>query len=163
MKITLRQLRLLGACEPQVELFKATFGTEVELTEANAIRYGALFDINWIAGKVLKGGELADYDAKCAPLYADYRVKLAPLTADYWAKCATLDADYEAKRAPLLADYEAKRAPLLADYKAKGDALDADYEAKLAPLDADYWAGRAPLWADYKAKCALVFTEVISI
>ena len=119
MKITLKQLRLLGACKPQVELFKETFGTEVELTEANAIRYGALFDIDWIAGKVLKGGELADYEAKCAPLWADYEAKRATLDAGYEAKRATLWADYRAKRAPLDADYEAKRAPLDADYEAK--------------------------------------------
>ena len=95
MKITLRQLRLLGACEPQVELFKATFGTEVELTEANAVRYGALFNITWLADKLLKvkGGKLADY-----------RAKLAPLTADYWAKLAPLAADYEAKGDALAAD-----------------------------------------------------------
>ena len=116
MKITLKQLRLLGACKPQVELFKETFGTEVELTEANAIRYGALFDIDWIASKVLQGDKLDDYGAKCAPLWADYRAKCAPLDADYWAKRATLDADYKAKGDALDADYEAKRAPLYADY-----------------------------------------------
>ena len=99
MKITLKQLRLLGACKPQVELFKATFGTEVELTEANAVRYGALFDINWIARKILQGDKLVDYEAKRAPLWADYEAKRAPLLADYEAKCAPLFADYEAKRA----------------------------------------------------------------
>ena len=89
MKITLKQLRLLGACEPQVKLFKATFGTEVELTEANAVRYGALFDINWIARKILQGDKLVDYEAKRAPLFADYRAKNAALFADYKAKSAT--------------------------------------------------------------------------
>ena len=77
MKITLKQLRLIGACEPQVDLFKETFGTEAELTVENAIRYGALFDINWIANKVLKGDKLADYRAKRDALYADYRAKCA--------------------------------------------------------------------------------------
>ena len=119
MKITLKELRLIGACEPQVELFKATFGTEAELTVENALRYGALFDINWIANKVLKGDKLTDYQAKREALVADYEAKLASWYADYEAKLAPLDADYEAKRAPLWADYNAKRAPLWADYKAK--------------------------------------------
>jgi len=119
MKITLKQLRLIGACEPQVELFKETFGTEAELTVENAIRYGALFDIEWIANKVLKGDKLTDYGAKRDALDADYGAKLAPLFADYEAKLAALDADYEAKRAPLDADYEAKRDALVADYGAK--------------------------------------------
>ena len=141
MKITLKELRLIGACEQQVELFKETFGTEVELTVENALRYGALFDIDWIASKVLQGGKLADYRAKCAPL-----------DADYWAKCAPLWDDYRAKCAPLWADYEAKRA-----------TLDAGYEAKRATLWADYEAKRAPLAADYRAKCALLFAEVLSV
>jgi hypothetical protein len=91
MKITLKQLRLIGACEPQVELFKATFGTEVELTEANAVQYGALFDISWLANKLLKGDKLADYRAKRDPLNADYRAKCDPLDADYRAKCDPLE------------------------------------------------------------------------
>ena len=132
MKITLRQLRLLGACKPQVALFKETFGTEVELTEANAVRYGALFDINWIARKILQGDKLVDYEAKRAPLWADYEAKRAPLLADYKAKGDALDADYRAKCAPLWAAYEVKRAPLYADYRAKLDPLTADYRAKLA-------------------------------
>jgi hypothetical protein len=43
----------------------------------NAIRYGALFDIDWIANKVLKGDKLADYRAKRDALDADYRAKRA--------------------------------------------------------------------------------------
>ena len=119
MKITLKELRLIGACEPQVELFKATFGTEAELTVENAVRYGALFDIELIANKVLKGDKLTDYQAKRAPLVADYEAKLAPLVADYEAKCAALFADYGAKRDALYADYGAKRDALVADYGVK--------------------------------------------
>ena len=99
MKITLKQLRSIGACEPQVELFKETFGTEAELTVENAIRYGALFDIELIANKVLKGDKLTDYRAKRDALYAGYGAKLAALFADHKAKLAPLDADYWAKRA----------------------------------------------------------------
>ena len=119
MKITLKQLRLIGACEPQVELFKEIFGTEAELTVENALRYGALFDIDWIASKVLQGDKLDDYRAKRATLDADYESKRAPLYADYRAKCAPLDADYWAKRDALYADYGAKRDALVADYGVK--------------------------------------------
>ena len=110
MKITLKQLRLIGACAPQVELFKKTFGTEAELTVENALRYGALFDINWIANKVLKGDKLTDYQAKRDALDDDYRAKRDVLVADYGAKCAALVADYGAKNAALFADYKAKSA-----------------------------------------------------
>ena len=88
MKITLRQLRRIGACKGQVALFKKTFGEEVELTRENAVAYGALFDVNWLAEVIFDATKLADYRAKCAPLWADYLAKRASLLADYRAKRA---------------------------------------------------------------------------
>ena len=85
MKITLRQLKLLGACTSQVELFKEIFGTEVILTEEIVKKHGAKFDITWLANKMLTDEKFDDYEAKCNTLYANYE-----------AKRNTLDADYEA-------------------------------------------------------------------
>jgi hypothetical protein len=132
MTIALKQLRLLGACSGQVELFKARFGTYVEITEELILEHGKDFDLSWLARKLFTSEQYADYEAKRDALWADYKAKCDALYADYRAKCAPLDADFEAKRAPLWADYRAKR-----------DALWADYEAKRAPLDADYTAKRA--------------------
>ena len=115
MKITLKDLRRMGACSGQVELYKSLFGTEVELTLEAVVQYGAQFDLNWIAPKIMSEVQYADYVSKRAPL----------------------NADYVSKRAPLYADYESKRAPLNADYESKRDALDADYESKRATLFAD--------------------------
>ena len=119
MKIILRQLKKLGVCTKQMELFKELFGTEVVLTEEVVKAHGAKFDVDWLAENVLSREKYADYEAKRAPLYADYRAKLAPLYADYEAKHALLYADYAAKHALLDADYQAKLAPLYADYYAK--------------------------------------------
>ena len=88
MTITLKQLRLLGACNEQVELFKAIFGKSVEVTYDVIVQYGAQFDIKWLAKKVLSVDKYADYEAKRDPLWADYEAKRAPLWADYAAKCA---------------------------------------------------------------------------
>ena len=49
----------------------------------------------------------------------DHKAEREPLLADYNAKCAALWADYEAKRKPLVADYEAKDAALWADHAAE--------------------------------------------
>ena len=114
MTITLKQLRLLGACSGQVELFKARFGTYVEITEELILEHGEDFDLSWLARKLFTSEQYADYEAKRAPLY------------------------YAAKRDALYADYAAKRDALLGDYEAKCIALYADYEAKLAPITADY-------------------------
>ena len=104
MKITLKDLRRMGACLEQVKLFKSLFGTEVELTREAVVQYGAQFDLNWIAPKIMSEAQYADYVSKRAPL----------------------DADYESKRAPLYADYVGKRDALYADYVSKRDALFAD-------------------------------------
>ena len=93
MKITLKDLRRMGACLEQVKLFKSLFGTEVELTREAVVQYCAQFDLNWIAPKIMSGAQ-----------YADYVSKRAPLDADYVSKSDALYADYESKRAPLYAD-----------------------------------------------------------
>ena len=115
MKITLKDLRRMGACSGQVELYKSLFGTEVELTREAVVQYGAQFDLNWIAFKIMSEAQ-----------YADYVSKRVPLDADYLSKRDALDADYKSKRAPLYADYKSKRDALYADYESKRDALFAD-------------------------------------
>ena len=115
MKITLRDLRRMGACFGQTELFKSLFGEEVEMTRENVLQYGAQFELSWLASKIMSEAQ-----------YADYKIRRAPLDADYESKRVSLFTDYESKRAPLFADYESKRAPLFADYVSKRDALFAD-------------------------------------
>ena len=93
MKITLKDLRRMGACSGQVELYKSLFGTEVELTREAVVQYGAQFDLNWIAFKIMSEAQYADYESKRAPLFADYVSKHASLFADYVSKRAPLFAD----------------------------------------------------------------------
>ena len=88
MTITLKQLRLLGACDEQVKLFRDTFGNSVELTKKVVREHCGKFDVDWIACKVLP-----------VPLYADYESKRAMLYAVYESKRDTLYADYKTKRA----------------------------------------------------------------
>ena len=104
MKITLKDLRRMGACSEQVSLFKCLFGGEVEMTREKVLQSGAQFDLSWLASKIMSEAQYADYESKCDALFADYN-----------SKCDALDADYESKRAPLLVDYKSKCAPLLAD------------------------------------------------
>ena len=90
MKITLKQLRLLGACDQQVELFKARFGEEVELTEALVMEHGKDFDLGWIAGKIFKVDILAKWDAELAPINAKWRAERAPINAKWMAERSRL-------------------------------------------------------------------------
>ncbi|MFA5377404.1 MAG: hypothetical protein WC455_16755 [Dehalococcoidia bacterium] len=91
----------------------------VKALKAGAFRGIGIPDVS----QVLTKKACADYESKCAPLYADYESKCAPLYADYRSKCAPLYADYRSKRDALDADYESKRAPLYADYESKRDDL----------------------------------------
>ena len=152
MKITLKDLRRMGACSGQVELYKSLFGTEVELTREAVVQYGAQFDLNWIAPKIMSEAQ-----------YADYLSKHAPLEADYESKRDALDADYVSKRAPLYADYVSKHAPLYADYVSKRDALDADYLSKRDALYADYVSKRDALDADYDSKRDALFADILGL
>ena len=82
MKITLRDLRRMGACSEQVSLFKCLFGEEVEMTREKVLQYGVQFDLSWLASKIMSEA-----------LFADYKSKRAPLLADYESKCVSLFAD----------------------------------------------------------------------
>ena len=82
MKITLKDLRRMGACKEQVELYKWLFNESVELTRGNILRYGTQFDLNWIADKIMTKEQYADYESKRAPLDADYLSKRAAIFAD---------------------------------------------------------------------------------
>ena len=82
MKITLKDLRRMGACSGQVELFKSLFGGEVEMTRENVLQYGAQFDLTWLASKIMSEAQYADYKSKRDALDADYESKRNALIAD---------------------------------------------------------------------------------
>jgi hypothetical protein len=49
MIVTVKQLREMGACVPQVKLFKKTFGESVELTRELVLDHASKFDLDWFA------------------------------------------------------------------------------------------------------------------
>ena len=62
-RITLDQLRKLEACEDQLEVFEATFGTSAAVTEVNLHRaVAAGLNIHWLAGKTLPAPALKAYN-----------------------------------------------------------------------------------------------------
>jgi hypothetical protein len=83
MKITLKQLRSLGACDEQVYLFEKLFGAEVELTEALILEYGGQFNLSWLAMKLFKGDIRAEYQKSCELISAEHQKALGPTLAEY--------------------------------------------------------------------------------
>ena len=104
MNITLKDLRRMGACEGQVDLYKQLFGESVKLTRANILRYGTRFELGWIVDKIMTKEQCADYESKRVALDADYLSKRHALYADYESKRDAVYADYLSKRVVIFAD-----------------------------------------------------------
>ena len=119
MKITHKWLVAQRACFEQLDLFDATFGSEVEVTRAVLAKHGAAFDLTWLANHLLTPEQLAAYEVQVAPLWAAYDAQVAPLWAAYEVQVAPLRAAYDAQVAPLRAAYNAQVAPLTAAYDAQ--------------------------------------------
>lgn len=81
--ITLRQLRLLGACKAQRDLFEQLFGKRVEVTVERAIEHAADFDVAWLASNTLTAAARAEYDRVRTAARAEYDRATAPAWAEY--------------------------------------------------------------------------------
>jgi len=102
MKIAVKQLRALGACAEQVEMFECLFGASVEVTEALCVKHAQDFGVgawDWAAGHLLSPSAWAEYKAATATALATYEAARAPARATYEAARATAWAEYEAARA----------------------------------------------------------------
>ena len=95
MRITTKQLRALGACQKQLEIFAAEWPDGCEITEANILRALALnLAVDWVMPKILPAHLWDEYDAKTAPLLDEYKAKVAHLIME----CVSMmEAQEEAK------------------------------------------------------------------
>jgi hypothetical protein len=112
VKITLKQLKNLDACEDQLKLFEEVFGESVSFkTKAQAIKVAVKvaqkFDFEgWASANLLKGGYRKAYWEAEAPLLKAYEEAVAPL----WEA-------YQEAKAPLLKAYNEAVAPLWEAYQ----------------------------------------------
>jgi hypothetical protein len=126
MTITLKQLRLKGACWEQAQLFEAAFGEKVEVTMDNAVQYADKFDWQWAAEHLLP-----------APAEKAYWEATAPAREAYWEATAPARKAYqEAKATALKAYREAVATAGKAYWKATATAGKAYQEAVATALKA---------------------------
>ena len=105
MQITIKQLRRWSACEEQIELVAAMWGSSVEVTREHCLEAADLgLDAWWLAVRILDAPALATYEAACAPARATYEAAYDSALATYKAACASARATYEAARWLALAD-----------------------------------------------------------
>jgi len=114
-KITLRQLKLAGACNSQVELFRATFGNSVEVTLATCLEHAQKFDWTWAARHILSPAAWAEYEKVCdaawaekvrASAWAEYNKARDAAWAEYDKICAAAGAEYDKICAAAGAEYD---------------------------------------------------------
>ena len=96
MKITLAQLKKLGAREDQVALFLKYFGEEVEATEALCVKHAQKFNWNWAANNLLSAPAQQAYNEAMASAQQAYDEAMASArracneaTARAFARAAT--------------------------------------------------------------------------
>jgi hypothetical protein len=137
MTITLKQLRLKGACWEQADLFKAAFGEAVEVTMDNALKYADKFDWTWAAEHLLPAPAETAYWEATAPARKAYEEAMATARKAYQEAMATAGKAYQEAAAPALKAYQEAAAP----------ALKAYLEAMATALKA-YWKAAAPAFVN---------------
>jgi len=141
MRVTVGDLRKLGACAGNVEKFKAEFGSYADVTLENLARaFKAGINVDWWATQVfgseyerVKAQALAEYERVKAQAWAEYERVKAQAWAEYERVTAPAWAEYERVTAPALAEYERVKAQALAEYKRVKAQAWAEYERVTAP------------------------------
>ena len=106
MKITLAQLKKLGACEDQVALFRNNFGEEVEATEALCVKHAQKFNWNWAANNLLSAPARRAYDEAMASAQQAYEEATAPAQRAYEEATAPARRAYDEATASAQQAYE---------------------------------------------------------
>ena len=68
MIITYEQLKRLGACKSQLDLFKETFGVSITLTKQVILDHHKSFDTSWFVSNILTISQKQAYEDARAPL-----------------------------------------------------------------------------------------------
>lgn len=131
-KITLSQLRKAHACTPQVSLFEATFGEEVEVSAALALKYASKFDFSWAARNLLSPQAYKSFRAAMTPASEAYDIATAPARKAYRAAIASAYKAYDATTASTRKVYLAAMASADKAYNAATASVYAAYEATMA-------------------------------
>jgi len=113
--LKLQQLIDADACLEQVELFRSTFGDQVEVTVELALSVFDKFDWDFAARNFLSAPAWAEYEKVTAPAWAEYEKVTAPAWVEYNKVMAPAWVEYNKVMAPALAEYNKVRTPAWAN------------------------------------------------
>jgi hypothetical protein len=113
--ITAKRLEELGACQSQIDAFRALWGDgPAPMTVETALEHAQTFEWEWAADKLLTDAARAEYE----------RARAAA-----WAEAARAEAaEFERATAPALAEYLRARASAWDEYDRAKDAAWAEFE-----------------------------------
>ena len=124
---TAAMLRDAHACQPQVNLFIATFGGRVQVTAARARKVASLFDWNY-ARVFLDKPALAEYYDACDATLVDNGKVCGAALAKYDKVCDAALAEYDKARDAAWAKYCKARDDARAKYDVVHDAERTKYD-----------------------------------
>ena len=84
--LTIKDLRVAGACADQVKLFEQHFGDGGTVTLAKVRKVASLFNWNWAALHLLSPAGRAEYNRVSAPAWAEYERIVASAWFAGWKK-----------------------------------------------------------------------------
>ena len=82
-ELKLQTLVDLGACQPQVDLFRARFGESVDIAPELCESVASELDFAWAAENLLKATAYAEYERVRNAAYAEYERVTDPALAEY--------------------------------------------------------------------------------
>ena len=117
--LSLRKLKLLGACTQQVELFHRLFGDRCIVSVELCAAHAAQFDWSWAAQKLLSATAREAYDEAVATACKAYYEAVAPARKAYDGAVATTYKAYDEAVVPA---YKARDEAVAPAYKARDEA-----------------------------------------
>jgi hypothetical protein len=123
MTITAKRLKELGACQDQIDAFRAIWGDgPAPMTVEAAIDHAEAFDWRWAARMLLTDAAYAEYDRATAPAWAEYGRATAAARAEYDRATAPAWAEYKRAMSAAWAEYWRARARAFATLYIKQEA-----------------------------------------
>ena len=121
------QLRALGACSEQVDLFAELFGESVDVTEALCAKHFDKFDWSF-AAKLLSPQGQAEYDRVTGPASAEYNRVTGLAWAEYNRVTDPAWAEYNRVNGLASAEYDRVRGLAWAEYTRVNGLARAEYD-----------------------------------
>lgn len=158
MRITVKQLERLGACDEQVCLFATYFGKSAEVTRENCLAAADMgLSFEWAAQNLLSlDARHLFYAGTVGPL-REYHAAVAPIHQLFSVATRRERAEFDAAGARAHAALEARKGLGFAAYEREVKAAMATRDAAVREIEELCIAAREPFYAVYSATAAEVF------